>query len=202
MPNRIAGTGIDMDQRIPLILMHLKPPPARIAFLLFEGQVGKARLQFTRIREDKGRIREHDRILAEHARLVAEGRDPMSLPVSNQEMSEAMTALFADIHFLLICLSAVDHLLRTLERLLPKNQELLLVRRRHAGSLKKWSDFRNHLEHIDDRVRRGVSDLGNLGNNIFTFDGQSLGVGPDCEKEIEDILDETLTALENSQIET
>jgi hypothetical protein len=185
-----------MSERTRKTLIHLKSPVARIALLLLENEVERARLQFRRIRKNSGVIDTYMRLLAEKGVMVAHGIDPQSAPDHEREMNEAQLALFADIHFLLICLDKVDLMLKTLERNLPDNQALKFVRQGHATALRNYNDFRNHLEHIDDRLKRNVSDLGNFGNNIFTFDEKDFNVGLACEKELEEIFNEALRALE------
>jgi hypothetical protein len=189
----------NMSERISRIAMALKSPIARAGLLLLRGELEKAQLQFRRIREDCGKLHAYSRLLSEAGRLIAEGADPFSLPDHGTEMAEAQTALFADVHFLLICLDKVDKLLRTLQKTLPENHALSEVVRRHSKSLEDYSDFRNHLEHIDDRLRKGVTDLGNMGNYLFTFDDKTFDVGLSCEKEVNSIFNETLQALEQPE---
>jgi len=186
-----------MISRTSLILTRLQPAQARIGLILLEIEVRKARLQFVRIRQDVTKIEALFRALENEALSIIKGSGSPAASISQQKDVEPGLALFADVHFLLNCLDKVDILIRMLESLLPTNQKLMLVRASHANTLKEWNDFRNHLEHIDERVRRGVSDLGNLGNDLFTFDGKALDIGPACQKEFGDIFSETLTALEN-----
>jgi len=165
--------------------------------MLLETEVRKARLQFVRIRQDVAEIKAHFSALENEALSIIKGRGSPATFTSQQKDAELSTALFADVHFLLNCLDKVDPLIRMLERLLPNNQKLMLVHTNHDKTLKEWNDFRNHLEHIDERVRDGVSDLGNLAGSLFTFNGKTLDIGPACQKELEEIFSETLTALEN-----
>jgi len=108
---------------------------------------------------------------------------------------EGTIALFGDIHFLLILLDKIDSLLKLMIQYLPGKQSLKDVKARHQVSLKNYNDFRNHLEHIDDRIKKGVRDLGNLGDSTYTFDGERFDLGPATEKEVEDIFSEILKTL-------
>jgi methionine synthase II (cobalamin-independent) len=72
----------------------------------------------------------------------------------------------------------------------PDAEEFHLVRERHRDSLRKYNDFRNHLEHIDDRLNKGVTDLGNLGGTTFSFDDKSFEVGEAQRREMEEIFND------------
>jgi len=179
-----------MEGRFWKIFIHLKSQTARVALLFLKREVDKARLQFSRIRQDRDEVEQF-------TDLSTNRRNSHGLLKVQQRFDEAMLALFADIHFLLICLDKIDLLLRMLQKHFPTNQKLNNILHLHSKSLKDYNDFRNHLEHIDERIEDKVSDLGNLQNNMFTFAGKRFNIGTDTENELERILDETLSALEN-----
>jgi hypothetical protein len=151
-------------------------PQIATALFLLRKAVGNARMQFQRIKTDAQSL-----------------QSPSKGGPSNAW--EGTMALFGDIHFLLISLDKVDLLLNLMIRYLPGNQFLKDVKARHQKALKDYNDFRNHLEHIDDRIKRGVRDLGNLGDSTYVFDGQRFDLGPATEREVEDIFSEILKAL-------
>ena len=169
--------------------VHIEPPPAKIALFLVKLEMDKARLQFQRLRHDSQDLDSLLHGTSERAELW------MSEDYQRRRM-ESMVALFADIHFLLICLDKLDLLVKMLARLLPMAEEIAGVRKKYAVILREYSTFRNHLEHIDERVERGISDLGNLNNGSFTFDGRLFDVGPSREREVEEIFEAILHALE------
>lgn len=177
----------------------IKPIKARIILSMLEAQVEVARLQFERIHQDSTKLQEEMRQLAEAERVVGRAERGDSLPDEFETGSDRIgetrspqTALFADIHFLLICLDKIDLFLRRLEEYLPDVQEFHLVRERHRGSLREYNDFRNHLEHIDDRLEKGVTDLGNLGGTTFSFDDKSFEVGEAQRRKMEEIFNDIL----------
>lgn len=95
--------------------------------------------------------------------LSSEPRISWQDPGFQEKREEAMesfhhnnVALFADVHFLLICLDKIDRLSKMLaDRLGAKIDR---IRQDYSRSLKNYNDFRNHLEHIDDRIKNGVTD--------------------------------------------
>lgn len=175
--------------------MRLEPGQALTALLMMKTEIDKIRLQFQRIREDDSLIRSlvHPHILREDW-FDEETRIKIR---SDQEKSQkALTALFADIHYLLIGLARLDLFLRWLEKLLPSEPELRDVRGKFARLLKDSNDFRNHLEHINERIARGVSDLGNLSGTLFTFDGKQFDVGPALQAEVEAFFEALISGCE------
>lgn len=103
--------------------------------------------------------------------------------------------LFADAHFYLICWARIAKLtgfIRTNTRFRRTGR----VRRRHDRVFKARIDFRDHLEHFEERLlgqrnppkqRRGgrkfrkltnPNHLFNMSNDVVTFGGQELDVGP------------------------
>lgn len=181
---------MDIEGRFWKIVIHLNSSTARVALIFLKREVDKARLQFRRIRQDRDEVEKF-------TGLFTNRKNSHGFLRVQQRSNEAMLALFADIHFLLICLDKIDLLLRMLQKHLPTNQKLNNILQLHSKSLKNYNDFRNHLEHINERIENKVSDLGNLQNNMFTFAGKNFDIGPDTENEVEKILDETLSALED-----
>lgn len=184
-------------------MIWLDPPQATTALLLLDREMEKAHLQFGRIRESREAIAQNMRILGELARVSTEKSEIWFDQEFQERRERAMSSshklsitLFADIHFLMICLDKIELLIRMLEKHLGSNSEIASIRQQHSTSLKDYNDFRNHLEHIDERVERGISDLGNLSGDAFTFDGRYFDIGPQRERELEQIYGEVVKACE------
>lgn len=166
---------VSSDEWLRVAEIWLQPHITQVALLFAKTEMDKIRLQFRRIRQDAATVDALHRPEVAHEKWT---------DLSYQRMRhEAMTALFADIHFLLICLDKLDPFLRIIEKSLPNESELAGVRASFNQLLKDSNDFRNHMERIDERVQRGVSDLGNLTGSDFTFDGQKFSVGPARERD-------------------
>lgn len=108
-----------------------------------------------------------------------------------------MTALFADIHFLPICLDKLDLYLHMLRKDLPREPELAIVQKRYRRLLKDSTDCTDHVDHIDRRIERRVCDLGNLMDGKFPFDGKTFEIGPSRETEAETFFEDLLRAPES-----
>lgn len=137
-------------------LISVEPHQARLILLLLESAVNKAIIQ-------------HERIEYVKKREIRPG----------PSMNKTMTTLFSDIHHYFICWEEVNKLIKYLIEVQP----IFEFTEAQYLELKKHCDFRNHLEHITERIKRGVSDLGNLSNNEFSFDGESVDISlTDLEK--------------------
>ena len=166
---------------------------------LWEG-VEDARLQFGRIREDRKAFMQ---AREELDRLSSEARVSRQDLASQEKREEAMEsfhhnnqALFADVHFLLISLDKIDLFSKMLTDCLGGKTNR--IRQDYSRSLKEYNDFRNHLEHVDQRIKNGVTDLdlGSLVGDRFRFKGKPFDIGPAREREVEGIFSEILAACE------
>jgi len=176
------------DAWLRVATIWLEPHLANVALLFLKTEVDKARLQFKRIREDERQLQSLHAPPMATRRWMDEGYQ--------KERHEVMTALFADIHFLLVCLDKLDLYLRMLRKYLPKEQEIAAVQKRYKRLLKEADDFRNHLEHMDKRIEEGVSDLGNLIDSMFSFGGRTFEIGPSREAEVQAFYEDLLRAAE------
>lgn len=186
-------------ERFNEITIWLKPFIAKVLLLLLQGEMEKVRLQFRRIRDDSARL--HSTVTEEMQLVEGDDAETLFSPDSQErqrELSQArhdsMVCLFADIHFLLICLDKMEKLFKMLRKELPE-PELTVVFSRYSKALKEYSDFRNYLEHIDrEVVKKRTTDLGNLGDDKFTFDGRAFDVGRAREAEVEELFKDILEA--------
>lgn len=110
-----------------------------------------------------------------------------------REFKEPLATLFYDIHFYFICWDKVHNLfLRFCE--VVGDAKLEKIKTRYASDFQKYSEARNNLEHIDERLlgkTRGKKpkfpgDLGNLAGDYYTFWGEKYYVG---NKSIETLKD-------------
>lgn len=86
-----------------------------------------------------------------------------------------MQALFLDIHFYFVCYDKAQNLLEHFAAL-DGDLELNNLWQTIGPQFRPFNDARNHLEHIEERIARGVSDLGNLEKETYTFDGERFDV--------------------------
>lgn len=126
---------------------------ARVYLLMLENAVNKAIIQHERITHEKLSLGKIQKPVLKWRRL--------------------MTTIFSDIHHYLVCWAEVSKLYNRLKKTQPIFRS---IPRNYLEDLKEHRTYRNHLEHIDDRVERGVSDLGNLSDDKFTFNGRQLDI--------------------------
>ena len=133
---------------------EVEPFQAMTLMLMIENAVNKALIQ-------------HERIMQGDLSLQ-ETRE------AGPRTNRIRTALFSDIHHYFICWGEVSKLYDVLAKVQPTFKALPKT---YANHLSEHRSFRNHLEHIDQRVERGISDLGNLSNDKFSFDGKQIDIG-------------------------
>jgi hypothetical protein len=144
-----------MQLYLKAVFLHIKPFTAQIYLIFIEQAVNKAIIQHERIRETNHEIFQR---MKQH--------QPISVRLD--------LTLFSDIHHYFVCWAEVSKLYSKLRKIQPA---FSAIPRECLQDLKIHRDFRNHLEHIEDRISRGVSDLGNLLNTEFTFDGKKVDIG-------------------------
>jgi len=133
--------------------VNVEPFKAHIYLMMIEKAVNKAIIQ--------------------HERIAHEDLSLRKIRKPGPKMKRAITTIFSDIHYYLICWAEVDKLYHTLRKVQPIFKE---VSKNYLEDLAEHRKYRNHLEHVDDRIERGVSDLGNLSKGKFTFDGKQLDI--------------------------
>jgi hypothetical protein len=99
--------------------------------------------------------------------------------------ADARTALHADLHLLFIKLHEADQLLSRLNHLMAQEPELTGVRNKHRAFIMRCDDYRRHLDKVD---KDHFSDAGSLKENTYSFHGRKFDIGPDLEKNVEELL--------------
>lgn len=144
-----------------------------------------ARLQFKRLRND---LDEYHRLAGSEASVrVFDGG------VEGEKMSqsrEIRIALFADVHFLLMSMHETEQLLGKLKKLFPHETELSNLRNRHRPMMRRCSEFRTHMEHVDGKE---TEDMGKLAENLYTLRGKGIDLGPGFEKDVEALFSELVS---------
>jgi hypothetical protein len=105
--------------------------------------------------------------------------------------AENRTELHADLHLLFIKLHEADQLLSRLKHLMSQEPELARLRNRHRALFRRCDDYRRHLERVDEDH---LSDTGNLNENTYSFHGKKFDIGPDLEKNVEDLLKDVVSS--------
>lgn len=154
------------------------PSEADSAMAQMAQTIDVTRLQFRRLRKDVQEFRSlvrHDatiRVFGDHL----QDEDP-------SRSREIRTALFADVHFLLVSLYEADKTLTKLKVVFPQEADLANLRNKHRPLLKRCIEFKNHIEHFD--ANNGVEDFGSLFDDTYKFHGKALDLGPELEKSAE-----------------
>jgi hypothetical protein len=146
-----------------------------------------ARLQFKRLHSD---VQEYQGLAKTGATVRVFGDHPQDEDPSKSR--SIRTALFADVHFLLINLHEADKMLTKLKSVFPTEADLANLRNKHRPLLKTCADFRLHIEHFD--ANNGVEDFGTLTDQIFRFHGKTLDIGPSLEQAAECFFADIMTA--------
>ena len=153
---------------------------------MMNKSIDVTRLQFKRLRMD---LNDYHHLAGFEASVrIFDGG------VENEKMSqskEIRTALFADVHFLLISMHETEQLLSKLKRLIPFETELSNLHNKHRKMMRRCSEFRVHMEHVDGKE---TEDLGKLAETIFTLRGKDIDLGPDFEKGAEALFSDLLSS--------
>ena len=110
--------------------------------------------------------------------------------------------LFNEVHFYLICWARIAKLGRFIANKTRFRRVGLVLRRYHA-ELKERIDFRDHLEHFEERLPGGAkqnkllapNDLLNMINDHVTHGGRKLDVGPASIRLLQTIVGELRAAI-------
>lgn len=87
-----------------------------------------------------------------------------------------MLTLFLDIHLYFVCYDKAQNLLEHLAKN-DGDPQLDNLWQTLKPKFKPFNDARNHLEHIETRIKgKYLSDFGNLVNDTFTFGGQHFDI--------------------------
>ena len=148
--------------------------------------VDVSRLQLRRLRKDAER----------YHRLTGAGSGSSSPGATTEgeflaSSAETRTALYADLHLLFIKLHEADQLLSRLKHPMSQEPELIRLRNRHRAFIRKCDDYRRHLERVDEDH---LSDTGNLNENTYSFHGKKFDIGPDLDKNVEDLLKDVVSS--------
>jgi hypothetical protein len=157
---------------------HRQSSPADALMAQLAQSIDVTRLQFKRLRND---LSEYNGLSRNDATVRVFGDHAKDENLSKSR--EIRTALFADVHFLLISLHETDKMVSKLKTLFPREAELANMTNRHRPLLKRCTEFRTHMEHFDEK--NGVEDFGQLVENIYKFHGKTLDLGPEFERTAE-----------------
>jgi hypothetical protein len=165
---------------------RISPNEAEALVAMMNKSIDVARLQFKRLRKD---LDDYHQLAGSEASVrVFDGN------IGNENMSrsrETRTALFADVHFLLISLHETEQLFSRLKKLLPHETELANLHNRHRPMMRRCSEFRVHMEHVDGKE---TEDLGKLAETVFTLRGKGIDLGPALEKGTEALFSDLVSA--------
>ena len=124
-------------------------------------------------------------------------------------MGRGGRTLFHDVHFYLICWARVAKLASFVARVAQFPQVKLVLRRYHAR-LQQMLDFRDHLEHFEERLPGGTrhhvlkvpGDLFNMVGDFATIGGERVNVGTDSLQLLVVIVEEFKSAVLFDALET
>jgi hypothetical protein len=145
-----------------------------------------SRLQLRRLKKD---IERYHHLMGAHS-----GSSPTRATTEGEFLAssaETRTALHADLHLLFIELHEADQLLSRLNHLVSQEPELASLRNRHRALIRRCDDYRRHLEKVDEDH---LSDTGNLHENMYSFHGKKFDIGPDLERNVEDLLKDVMSS--------
>jgi len=121
-----------------------------------------------------------------------------------------INSLFFDVHFYLICWARIDKLATFVARHTGFQQPKLVLRR-YRSRLDRMSDFRDHLEHFEERLPgssarhetlRVPADLFNMFGDSVTIGGDTVNVGIESFSLLAGIVDEFEEAVLFDALET
>lgn len=141
-----------------------------VLFYLLDKYLISCQLQTERIKNDSKNQKEQ-------IEFVIKGGEKISGWAEYQEY------LFIDIHFFLIGVSNTGKILEKLKKIRSYDSDFVNICKKYIKPIQKIDRFRDHLEHITERLSgkdkkgrklKNPSDLGNLDRDNFTFGGESL----------------------------
>ena len=144
---------------------------------MMNKSIDVTRLQFKRVRKDLDEF--HQLAGSEASVRVFDGN------VGNENMSkssEMRTALFADVHFLLISMHEMEQLFARLKKLYPLETDLSNLHNRYRPMMRRCSEFRAHMEYVDGKE---TEDLGKPKEAVFSLRGKAIDLGPAFERDAE-----------------
>jgi len=159
---------------------------AEALMTMMNKSIDVTRLQFKRVRKDLDEFHQHAG--SEASVRVFDGN------VGNENMSqsrEIRTALFADIHFLLISMHETEQLFTRLKKIFPLESDLSNLHNRYRPMMRRCSEFRAHMEHVDGKE---TEDLGKLTETVFTLRGKAMDLGPAFERDAEALFSDLVSA--------
>lgn len=145
-----------------------------------------SRLQLRRLKKD---IERYHHLMGAHSSSSSAGATTEGEFLASS--AETRTALHADLHLLFIKLHEADQLLSRLNHLMSQEPELASLRNRHRALIRRCDEYRRHIEKVDEDH---LSDTGNLSENTYSFHGKKFDVGPDLEKDVEDLLKDVVSS--------
>ncbi|MEW5747195.1 MAG: hypothetical protein AB1793_00195 [Candidatus Thermoplasmatota archaeon] len=151
---------------------------------LFRFEMRKTRLQFKRVSDD-----------------LDERKATSGSALTREENANSQAKLFADIHFLLTCLSRLGSLFYRMKGYFPENSKLSEVETRVRKRLDFFGEIRNDLEHVEDRPGKGVNILGSTFGSVFQFDDKQIDVGSHLRDEIETFFTEVESIYDRILVE-
>lgn len=106
-----------------------------------------------------------------------------------------MLKLFLDIHFYFICCDKAQNLLGYLSKT-DGGPKLVRLWQTLKPNFKPFNEARNHLEHIETRIKKKyLFDLGNLENDTFTFGGERFDISASSLKILTDAYEQVVNIL-------
>lgn len=120
-----------------------------------------------------------------------------------------LRSLFFEIHFYLICWARIAKLASFVTRATGFRRPKLVLKQYHTR-LKQMSDFRDHLEHFEERLPGGSrhqalrvpGDLFNVAGDSASIGGDTVNVGEESLRLLVAIVDEFETAVLFDALET
>jgi hypothetical protein len=117
--------------------------------------------------------------------------------------------LFHDVHFYLICWARIAKLASFVARVTRFPRAKLVLKRYHSR-LEQMSDFRDHLEHFEERLPGGSkhhvlkvpADLFNMAGDFATIGGERVNVGTESLRLLVAIVEEFKAAALFDALET
>lgn len=173
--------GLDSPDRRKLVAVHTQlltgDSRAQTALLIMSREMRIAKVQFDRI--------EHHRTMLDSLTPPGPGLMIPATRQTQEEYYECLTLLFGDLHFLLVSMAGISRLYRLMRDDLKGEEEFAKMGQKHRKVFEEARVFRNHLEHIDDRVKAGIKGLGDCRETLFSFDGKTFDFGPQLREELE-----------------
>ncbi len=114
-----------------------------------------------------------------------------------QPTIEVGLSISCDTHYLTICLDKIEPTLELLARTFGKgDKDFRIARRTFVGWSRPYEKIRDALEHVNERMAKGLPVEGTVKDGSYTFVGPTVRIDQTARRELNEFTEELLAKME------